>query len=237
MVEKRDFSMARTTMLRAQIDVAEAMLDRILIAIDGYGGASSAYPLSLDLSRLAGVMRIHFSLGDRHLYPFMIASYQRETAEIACRFQRENNQLTRRFERFMQRWSTSDAIASDMARFRCDAEAMMTAIRDQFRRETRDLFPLADALGERRDPDVHIDAMDAFAAAVGAQQRRGVQTLTNRLRERQAAGNEILASALQGAEHSDLAGRLQALAQTALKPEPESEPAESEPVQEPEPEA
>jgi len=108
---------------------------------------------------------------------------------------------------------------------------------DAFRDVLTDVKKLADALGERRDPDVHIDAMDAFAAAVGAQQRRGVQTLTNRLRERQAAGNEVLASALQGAEHSDLAGRLQALAQTALEPEPESEPAASEPVQEPEPEA
>lgn len=107
---------------------------------------------------------------------------------------------------------------------------------DAFRDVLTDVKKLADALGERRDPDVHIDAMDAFAAAVGAQQRRGVQTLTNRLRERQAAGNEILASALQGAEHSDLAGRLQALAQTALEPEPESEPAASEPVQDPEPE-
>ena len=59
--------MARTTMLRAQIDAAEAMIDRILIAIGAYRGDASAYPLSLDLARLAGVLRIQFSLGDRHL--------------------------------------------------------------------------------------------------------------------------------------------------------------------------
>lgn len=84
-----------------------------------------------------------------------------------------------------------------------------------------DVKKLADALGERRDPDVHIDAMNEFAAAVGAQQRRGMQTLTNRLRERQAAGNEILASALEAAERSDLAGRLEALAATAAPPDPD----------------
>jgi CHAD domain-containing protein len=87
--------------------------------------------------------------------------------------------------------------------------------RDAYRDVLADVKKLADALGERRDPDVHIDAMNAFAAAVGAQQRRGVQTLTERLRERQATGNEILEAALDDAEASDLAGRLEALAETA----------------------
>ncbi|MBA2516887.1 MAG: CHAD domain-containing protein [Solirubrobacterales bacterium] len=106
--------------------------------------------------------------------------------------------------------------------------------RDAYRGVLTDVKKLADALGERRDPDVHIDAMSAFAAAIGAQQRRGVQTLTEQLRERQAAGNEILASALEAAERSDLSGRLQRLAETALvlvpgpewvAPEPGEEPA------------
>lgn len=140
--------MARTTMLRAQIDAAEAMLDRILTGIDAYRGDGSAYPLSLDIARLASVLRIYFSIGDRHLYPFMIASGQRETAEIARSFQREISILGKRFERFVQRWSTSSAIASDMPQFRCEAEVMLTAIRDRLNRETRDLLPLADALSE-----------------------------------------------------------------------------------------
>ena len=140
--------MARTTMLRAQIDAAEAMLDRIFIAIDAYRGDASAFPLSLDLARLTGILRIHYSLGDRLLYPFLIASGQRETAEIARGFQREIGHLGRRFDRFMQCWSSSSAIASDVPQFRCEAEVMLTALRERLRRETRDLFPLADALAE-----------------------------------------------------------------------------------------
>lgn len=139
--------MARTTMLRAQIDAAEAMLDRILIRIDAYSGDGSAYPLSLDITRLASVMRIYFSIGDRQLYPFMIASGLHHTAEIARGFQREISILGKRFDRFVQRWPTSSAIASNMPQFRCEAEVMLTAIRDRLNRETRDLLPLADALG------------------------------------------------------------------------------------------
>ena len=140
--------MARTTMLRAQTDAVEAMLDRIMIAIDAYRGDVSAYPLSLDLARLASVLRIHISLGDRQLYPFMIASGQPETAAIARSFQGEICHLGRRFDRFMQRWSTSSAIARDMPQFRCEAEVMFSAIRARLGREKRDLLPLADALDD-----------------------------------------------------------------------------------------
>ena len=90
-----------------------------------------------------------------------------------------------------------------------------------FKSVLRDVKALADALGERRDPDVHIDAMASFAAAVAPQQRRGPAAFAAKIRERQAAGNVILAAALRDAEESDLAGRLQALAATA---EPEGEP-------------
>lgn len=102
-----------------------------------------------------------------------------------------------------------------------------------FKEVLQDVKSLADALGERRDPDVHIDAMDAFAAAVGAQQRRGVQTLAARLRERQAAGNEILAAALYAVERSDLPGRLQALAESAIARAPELEEGDPDPDPEP----
>jgi len=70
----------------------------------------------------------------------------------------------------------------------------------------RDVKALADALGERRDPDVHLEAMRAFG---------GVEPLVERLQERQAAGNVALATALEAAEASDLRGRLLALADAA----------------------
>jgi hypothetical protein len=43
----------------------------------------------------------------------------------------------------------------------------------------------------------------------------GVEPLVQRLRERQAAGNTLLATALEAAESSDLRGRLVALADAA----------------------
>jgi CHAD domain-containing protein len=82
----------------------------------------------------------------------------------------------------------------------------------------RDVKSLADALGERRDPDVHIDLLEQFAGAVAEADRPGVESLVARLREDQAAGNATLSSALDEIERSDLRGRLRALCEAAGTP-------------------
>jgi CHAD domain-containing protein len=87
--------------------------------------------------------------------------------------------------------------------------------RAPFQSVLADVKALADALGERRDPDVHIDAMAAFATKVTAAQRPGVERLLERQRQRQAAGNEILAAELERVERRELHERLLALADLA----------------------
>jgi CHAD domain-containing protein len=74
---------------------------------------------------------------------------------------------------------------------------------------------LADALGERRDPDVHIDAMTRFAAGFATADRAGVAAFTATLREQQSAGNDAVAAALARAEKNHLHARLLAMARTA----------------------
>jgi CHAD domain-containing protein len=84
-----------------------------------------------------------------------------------------------------------------------------------FKTVLRDVKALADALGERRDPDVHIDAMEAFAASVQAANRPGLEALVARLRDRQTRGNAALAAALDDAVEHNLHARLQSLADGA----------------------
>jgi CHAD domain-containing protein len=78
-----------------------------------------------------------------------------------------------------------------------------------------DVKSLADALGERRDPDVHIDALQTFEAAVAEADRPGIESLVARLRQDQAAGNTTVSRALEELERSDLGGRLRALCEAA----------------------
>ena len=97
--------------------------------------------------------------------------------------------------------------------------------KSEFKGVLRDVKRLADALGERRDPDVHIDALMTFSKALLAANKPGVARLIEDLEERQARANELLAAELERAEQRGLYGRLLALADAAdTDPEPEAEP-------------
>jgi CHAD domain-containing protein len=71
---------------------------------------------------------------------------------------------------------------------------------------------LADALGERRDPDVQIEHFEKLRAALPPEDHPGIDIVLERLRAEQAEGNETLAAALRAANEDDLAERLRTLA-------------------------
>jgi CHAD domain-containing protein len=96
-----------------------------------------------------------------------------------------------------------------------------------------DVKALADALGERRDPDVHLAQLTEFAAAVKDADRPGVEAFAERVRGEQGAGNEALAAALATLEQTDLRGRIAALCAAAS---PENDPRRSFGLQRPRPE-
>ena len=85
----------------------------------------------------------------------------------------------------------------------------------EFKATLRDVKRLADALGERRDPDVHIAALERVAAALTKDDARGIRSLEEELRAQQLAGNESLAAMLHEVERSDLRARLEALVSAA----------------------
>jgi CHAD domain-containing protein len=87
--------------------------------------------------------------------------------------------------------------------------------RGPYRGVLRDVKLIADALGERRDPDVHLAAMEKLAEGLPPELRPGVELLADRQRARQAVGNDILAPALEDMDRTELRARLHALADAA----------------------
>jgi CHAD domain-containing protein len=88
----------------------------------------------------------------------------------------------------------------------------------QHRALLKEVKALADALGERRDRDVAIEAMTRIGAALTAEDRRGIEHLVGELRDEQGGANAGLAEMLQTIESNDLRGRLRALAAAAVEP-------------------
>jgi CHAD domain-containing protein len=88
----------------------------------------------------------------------------------------------------------------------------------RFRAALREVKELADALGERRDRDVTIAALEAFAAAMPVPDRPGVGTLIEQMQAEQAEANEALTpfvDADQLAALSELLFELVAAAESA----------------------
>ncbi len=91
--------------------------------------------------------------------------------------------------------------------------------RKEHRRVLKEVKALADALGERRDPDVAIAALEGVAAELTRADRSGIESLAAELREEQKQGNASLERALGRARDSHLEERLAALARLIRSPE------------------
>jgi CHAD domain-containing protein len=65
--------------------------------------------------------------------------------------------------------------------------------REQRRAVLKQVKAIADALGERRDPDVSIETLERLADQAGIADRRGVDALIEHFRGEQEAANERLA--------------------------------------------
>lgn len=89
--------------------------------------------------------------------------------------------------------------------------------REPFRAALRDVKELADALGARRDPDVHLDALATLRAALPPQDGPGLELVAGRFRAEQAEGNEVLERALATVREHDLRERLAQLADAAAE--------------------
>ena len=82
-------------------------------------------------------------------------------------------------------------------------------------RELKEVKALADALGERRDPDVAIEELRQIAEALPAADRPGVESLIEELRDEQRSANVALRTKLSEIEERGFQERLTALAEEA----------------------
>lgn len=87
--------------------------------------------------------------------------------------------------------------------------------RKRFRAALNQVKEIADALGERRDRDVSIIALETFAEALAVPDRRGIQGMIDQLHEEQSLANERLAPFVDRRRLSDLRERIEELVAVA----------------------
>jgi CHAD domain-containing protein len=85
----------------------------------------------------------------------------------------------------------------------------------QHKRVLKEVKSLADTLGERRDPDVHVQELERIAAALTREDARGIRSLETELRAQQQGANDAVAAKLREIHEDGLRERLLALAAAA----------------------
>ena len=140
--------MSRTSALRKQHDAIGVLAGDITLAADSLAETGRAEPLQRLLHQLDTLLTTHLASEDRLLYPEMLASDDRRTAEIASRFCEEMGGLTSTHAAFAARWLTAAALLADPAGFKRDWTTLAGALAFRIQRENAELYPLADAASE-----------------------------------------------------------------------------------------
>jgi CHAD domain-containing protein len=83
--------------------------------------------------------------------------------------------------------------------------------RKRFRAALKEVKAIADALGERRDRDVSIIALETFGEALASPDRRGIQVMVDGHHEEQSLANERLSPFVDRRRLSDLRERIEEL--------------------------
>jgi CHAD domain-containing protein len=97
--------------------------------------------------------------------------------------------------------------------------------RSAYKAALKEVKGLADALGERRDRDVAIEALESFMPDVGPGDRSGIGVIVESLREEQERANDDLEPFVEAERLRVLADRLEELAASArrsLRAEPQA---------------
>ena len=95
----------------------------------------------------------------------------------------------------------------------------------RYREALREVKALADALGERRDRDVTIVALDGYAAVIGTAGKPGLRSLTEALQVEQIKANVDLEPFVTEERMAALGGRLDELVVAARAQVADAEPA------------
>lgn len=140
--------MSRTANLRRQHDAAVALVEEAAALIERPSlAATDHYRIGILIAKLTGLLRVHFALEDRTLYPLMIQSAHGDAAAVALAFRDEMGGLAQIYLDFAGRWATSAQISADFDRFRKEARTVFAALSERITRENEQLYPLADAIG------------------------------------------------------------------------------------------
>lgn len=132
--------------LQAQHDALGGMMLRLVNLVEGFQGSEQAMPITVQLAKLAHLLRLHLATEDECFYPTIMASGE-PLAELLAASYRAEVGIAEEVEVFLRRWNSSAVIEIDFVRFRAGLLALLGKIEERIGRENHELFPMARQIG------------------------------------------------------------------------------------------
>jgi hypothetical protein len=146
------------TTLEAQHRAIAATMLRLLNLTDGFCGPGQAYVITVELTRLAHLLRVHLATEDGSFYPAMMRSTNNAVAVLAAAYRDEGSEISGQVENFIAQWNSSAVIDLGFDRFRGELRALVHQVELGIEREEDELYPLARALGIDWGPGARLAA-------------------------------------------------------------------------------
>ena len=133
--------------LRVQHDDLLAVAKEIEASLKVEVLRKDAKAIRFRLSKLAGILMVHFSAEDQWLYPKLSAHADASIAAISKRCAEEMGGLKDAFGIFMNHWNSTKEIQANAEAFIKDTQRIFAALYHRIDWENRELYPLADRIG------------------------------------------------------------------------------------------
>ena len=135
------------TKLQAQHDALGGMMLRLVNLVEGFQGSEQAMPITVQLAKLAHLLRLHLATEDEWFYPAMMASGESLAELLAASYRAEVDGIAEEVEDFLRRWSSLAVIEIGLVTFRAGLLALLGKIEERIGREDNELYPLARQIG------------------------------------------------------------------------------------------
>lgn len=98
--------------------------------------------ISLQLSQLAGKLKVHAIAEDEFLYPALMNHANPKVKAMAQEFYKDMGGLAKQFEDFKKKFMTANRIASDPGSFFVESQKVLVALNSRIVKENKELYPL-----------------------------------------------------------------------------------------------
>jgi len=160
---------ATTSRFARQHEELILLAKELVMALDTRTLSADPNPVRRLLAAFSGRLRVHAAMEQEALYPRLLASSDPEVVAKATELLDEIGDIYRIFFTHLGRWSDADMIKDDPESFCRDTMALLHRLRVRMKRETEELYPLADRL-EPQSPE-RSRAHEETPAPLDAQKR------------------------------------------------------------------